>query len=447
MKEKKDTFFALSTPPGNSATATIRVSGPRSPDILKKITKKRLDFFKPKKSIVVPIYNKNNMLVDKCVVVYYRKPKSYTGENVIEIHTHGNPIIVQNLFSVFLGLGIRLAKPGEFTNTAYKNNKIDLVQAEAVFNLISAQSEQGVNLSLNNLEGKLSSEFSNIRSDLSHTLSLIEYELDISETDTQTNTTETVYNNLIKIITKIKKLIKSHGASKILISGAKVVIVGKPNVGKSTLFNLLLNYDRSIVTNTPGTTRDTLEASMVVGGFTINLVDTAGIRKTIDPIEKIGVQKTQKELESSNLTLLVVDKKPSKKQLELVKKTPSVVVFNKSDLLNKNKKTAIKNNKNIDIVLSAKNKKGLGGLLKNIKNKLNQEALFNESFYITSTRQKEVLSLIKTELNKTLKTKNLDLELIAIEIKEVINHFDWLLGKTTPDDILNNLFSKFCVGK
>jgi len=447
VKHKKDTFFALSTPPGKSATSTIRVSGPRSPYILEKITKRHLGFFKPSKSTLVSLYNKNNTLIDKCLVVYYRKPRSYTGENVIEIHTHGNPIIIQSLFNVFLKLGIRLARAGEFTKTAYKNNKIDLVQAEAVFNLINAQSRQGVNLSLNNLEGKLSNEFSNIRKNLRQALSLIEYELDISETDTQTKTTEMVYNNIIKTNTKIKKLIKSHKASKILISGAKVVIVGKPNVGKSTLFNLFLNYERSIVTNTPGTTRDTLEASIVVGGFTINLVDTAGIRKTSDPIEKIGVQKTQKEVESSNLILLVVDKKPTKKQLKLIKKTPTIVVFNKSDLLNKNDKFSVKNNNNIDIILSAKNNKGLGKLLKNIKNKLSHSVLFNENFYITSTRQKEVLGLIKTDLNKLLKTKNLDLELVAIEIKGVINHFDWLLGKTTPDDILNNLFSNFCVGK
>ena len=447
MKQEKDTFFALSTPPGKSATATIRISGPQSPDILKKITKKHLGFFKPNKSRLTSIYNKNNILIDKCLIVYYRAPRSYTGENVIEFHTHGNPIIVQNLFDVLLELGVRMAKAGEFTKTAYKNNKIDLVQAEAVFNLINAKSEQGVSLSLNNLEGRLSNEFSQIRKDLVQTLSLIEYELDISETDTQTKTTETVYKNIIKTNTKIKKLIKSHRASKILISGARVVIVGKPNVGKSTLFNLFLNYDRSIVTNTPGTTRDTLEASIVVGGFTINLIDTAGIRKTNEPIEKIGVQKTKKELETSNLVLLVVDKKPTRKQLELTKKTPVIVVFNKSDLLNKNEEKTIKNNNNVDVVLSAKNKKGLDRLRKKIKTKLNQKDSFNESFYITSTRQKEVLGLIKAELNKLLKTKNLDLELIAFEIKRIINHFDWLLGKTTPDHILNNLFSNFCVGK
>ncbi len=447
MKHKQDTFFALSTPLGKSATATVRVSGPRSPDILKKITKKNLRFFKPNAARLVSIYNKNNSLIDKCVVVYYRKPKSYTGENVIEINTHGNPIIIQKLFDVFLDLGIRLAKAGEFTKTAYNNNKIDLVQAEAVFNLINAQTEQGINLSLNNLEGKLSNEFLSIRKDLQQSLSLIEYELDISEVDTQTNTTKTVYANLKKTNTKIKALIKSYRASKVLISGAKVVIAGKPNVGKSTLFNLLLNYDRSIVTNTPGTTRDTLEAPITIGGFTINLVDTAGIRKTGDPIEKIGVQKTKKELKSSNLTLLVVDNDFNEKQLTTTNKTPTIIIFNKCDLLNRKEKLAIKHNNNIDIVLSAKDKKGLGGLLKLIKNKLNQEVLLAENFYITSTRQKEVLTLIKTDLNKLLKTNDIDLELIAFDIKEAVNRFDWLLGKTTPDHILNNLFSNFCVGK
>tara|TARA_X000001036_G_scaffold255845_3_gene238098 strand:- start:5562 stop:6905 length:1344 start_codon:yes stop_codon:yes gene_type:complete len=447
MKKNQDTIFALSTPSGRSATATIRISGPQSPIILKKLTNRKTAYFKSNKSTYTSIYNKNNNLVDKSIVVYYRKPKSYTGENLIEIHTHGNPTIVQNLIGVLLEKGVRLAKAGEFTKTAYINNKIDLIQAEAVYNLINSQTTKAINISLDNLEGKLSNEFLKIRKKLKTSLSLIEYELDISEVDTQTSTTKTVYKNIDETIKKINNLIKSHKTSDVFSSGARVVIVGKPNVGKSTLFNLLLNYERSIVTNVPGTTRDTVEAPITVGGFAVKLIDTAGIRNTEDPVEKIGVQKTKTELMLSNLTLLVLDEMPTKKQLLEAKKTPTIIILNKSDLLNKKEKLVAINNNKVSIVMSAKNKGGTKNLLKKIENKLNQETQNIDSFYITSIRQKEVLQKIKTILKKLLKSKTPELEIISINIKDAIGQFDWLLGRTTPDDILNNVFSNFCVGK
>ena len=447
MKKKQDTFFALSTPTGRSATATIRISGPQSPTILKKLTNQKIEYFKSNKSTLTPIYNKNNTLIDKCVVVYYRKPKSYTGENLIEIHTHGNPTIVQNLIGLLLETGVRLARAGEFTETAYLNNKIDLIQAEAIYNLINSQTTKAINISLDNLEGKLSNEFLKIRNKLKTSLSLIEYELDISEVDTQTSTTKTVYKNIYETIKKVNKLIKSHKTSAVFSSGARVVIVGKPNVGKSTLFNMLLNYERSIVTNIPGTTRDTVEAPITIGGFSIKLIDTAGIRNTEDPVEKIGVQKTKNELTMSNLTLLVLDKTPTKKQLLQAKKTPTIIILNKSDTLNKKEKLIATNNNKVNIVMSAKNKVKAKKLIKKIEKKLSQETQRSDSFYVTSIRQKEVLQKIKIILKTLLKLETPELEIISINIKDAISQFDWLLGKTTPDDILNNVFSNFCVGK
>ena len=447
MKKKQDTFFALSTPTGRSATATIRISGPQSPTILKKLTNQKIEYFKSNKSTLTPIYNKNNTLIDKCVVVYYRKPKSYTGENLIEIHTHGNPTIVQNLIGLLLETGVRLARAGEFTETAYLNNKIDLIQAEAIYNLINSQTTKAINISLDNLEGKLSNEFLKIRNKLKTSLSLIEYELDISEVDTQTSTTKTVYKNIDETIKKVNKLIKSHKTSAVFSSGARVVIVGKPNVGKSTLFNMLLNYERSIVTNIPGTTRDTVEAPITIGGFSIKLIDTAGIRNTEDPVEKIGVQKTKNELTMSNLTLLVLDKTPTKKQLLQAKKTPTIIILNKSDTLNKKEKLIATNNNKVNIVMSAKNKVKAKKLIKKIEKKLSQETQRSDSFYVTSIRQKEVLQKIKIILKTLLKLETPELEIISINIKDAISQFDWLLGKTTPDDILNNVFSNFCVGK
>ena len=286
----KETYYALSTPMGVSATATIRISGPKAIDIISKMTNKPVVYFKHGVSKVLSIFNVNNNLVDKVVVVCFEGPNSYTGENMVEIHSHGNPIIVKNVFRCLSALGLRLANPGEFTKTAYLNKKIDLVQAESVFNLINSQTSGGVDISLNNLRGSLSNKLSLIQKSLIYTLSLIEYELDITETDNLKNTQTQVLSSLTETLESTKKLIKTHSTARIISEGLRVVIIGRPNVGKSTLFNALLQYDRSIVTSDPGTTRDVIEAQRNISGFSIVVVDTAGMRQTKNKAEVAGVK-------------------------------------------------------------------------------------------------------------------------------------------------------------
>jgi len=442
-----DTYYALSTPRGISATATVRISGPEAINTISTITNKTNDYFLNKKSFVLDLFNKNNSLIDKCVVVCYRKPRSYTGENMVEIHTHGNPTIIKNLFNCLSAHGLRIATPGEFTRTAYKNNKIDLVQAESVFNLINSQTSGGIDLSLNNLGGVLSKEFSSIKKRLIRTLSLIEYELDISETDNIKKTKTTVFNDLKNSQKRINKLIKTHKTASVISDGSRVVLAGETNVGKSTLFNTLLNHERSIVTHLPGTTRDVIESSLTTGGFSIVIVDTAGIRKTKNPVEAVGVKKTILELNSADLIVSIVDSLSSIGKTKTPKNTPVIFVYNKTDLLSKKELISVYKNKKINCFISAKTKKGVKELLRLIEKTLEQNLPKTEGFYITTQRQKEVLVSIKKILKTLTGFKTFDLEVFALEIKTAIDQFDWLLGKTTPDTVLDEVFSLFCVGK
>ena len=229
--------------------------------------------------------------------------------------------------------------------------------------------------------------------------------------------------------------------------GSRVVLVGEPNVGKSTLFNTLLNHERSIVTHLPGTTSDVIEAPRSVSGFSIVVVDTAGIRKTKNPVEAAGVDKTISELNSADIIISIVDSLPPRMVVKTPKDTPVIFVYNKTDLLSKTEFSSLYKNKKIDCFISSKTKQGIRGLLKLIEKTIDQSLPKTESFYITTQRQKEVLLSIKKTLKSLSSQKIFDLEVFSIEIKTAINQFDWLLGKTTPDDVLDEVFSSFCVGK
>lgn len=443
----KDTIYALSTPPGVSATSTVRISGPIALRAVSSLSKKPIGFFKHKTANVLNIFNKDNNLIDKCVIIFYRAPHSYTGENLVEVHTHGNQTIIKNLFNCLAELGLRVANPGEFTRKAYLNNKIDLVQVEATLNLINSQSKMGIDLSLNNLGGALSNKFASIKKNLIHTLSLVEHELDISETENLNQTKKLVSSNISISIKEVKALINSHKTARIFSDGARIVLLGKPNVGKSTLFNALLGHNRSIVTRVPGTTRDTIEAPKNISGFSVTLVDTAGLRTTEDPVESAGVNKTLSEIKSADLIISLVDSPPTNTKTKTPKNAPLIMVYNKIDLLSKKELNKLTRYKNIDAFISAKTKRGLDVLFDLIEKNIENNLPTSDGFFITSNRQKEVLVSIKKTLSTLPNSKPLDLEIVALEIKSALNQFNWLLGKTTPNDVLDEVFSMFCVGK
>ena len=440
--KKQNTYFGLSTPLGRSATATIRISGRESKKIVKKLTIGKLKNPEHRISSVVDIFNKNNMLIDNVMMSYFKGPNSYTGDDLVEIHTHGNPIIIEQVCEALLDLGLRVAEAGEFTRAAYLNNKIDLVQAESILSLINSKTIRGVNLSLNNISGSLSIKMSQMRKEIVKTLGLVEYELDISETDTKKKTTKEIKKRINKVLCETDELISTAKSARINTVGASVVIYGKPNVGKSTLFNTLLNYERSIVTNIAGTTRDTIEEASIIGKHNVLFIDTAGIRVTTNTVEKLGVERTQEKINNADISIQVVTKTPKTKTTN----PNNITVLNKIDLLKKNEINNTKNDKTT-ICISAKHKTGITNLLKKINKKLDMKSKCNMENQITSTRQKQRLKNIHKELQKTLKNKENNLEIIAHHLSCAIKEFDSLFGKTPTDDVLESVFSNFCVGK
>tara|TARA_S200000501_G_scaffold261032_1_gene244999 strand:- start:14 stop:1348 length:1335 start_codon:yes stop_codon:yes gene_type:complete len=441
--EKESTYFGLSTPLGRSATATIRISGYKSKSVLSKITAGKLKNPKHKNTSVFDIYNKNNDLIDNVLITFFEAPNSYTGEDLIEIHTHGNPVIIDMVYDTLFDLGLRLAEPGEFTRTAYLNDKIDLIQAEGILSLINSNTKEGVGLSLNNISGSLSKKTKQMRSNIISTLGLIEYELDISEKDNQQRTITQAHKNIKNLLIETSELISTAKYARIKTIGAQIVIYGKPNAGKSTLFNSLLNYDRSIVTDIKGTTRDTIEEVSSVGNHSVIFIDTAGVRTTEDPIEKLGVKRTQEKVNSADLSLHMITSVPKKTKL---KPKNNITVLNKIDLLGKRELNKVRNNKDL-VCVSAKNKTGIRLLLKRINKELDLKTRNKVANQITSPRQELSLRNAQKELQKALESREDNLEIMAHHLTGAIKAFDVLIGRTSPDDILESVFSNFCVGK
>ena len=444
MTNQQNTVFALSSPPGRSALSVIRITGDKAFWVVKKLTNNKINKFKHRTSTPSFIYNKNNSLIDKAVLAFYCSPSSYTGENLVEITTHGNPIIVDNLFNRLVGLGLRLANPGEFTSRAYHNKKIDLVQAESTLSVINARSKMGVQSSLLGVAGKLSNKLKQTKKLLMLSLSELEYELDISETDDKDTVVERAEKNIKNIVLEMEKLVQTHDKSSILMDGARVAIVGAPNVGKSTLLNALIDDERAIVTKTPGTTRDAIEVPTYFSNHPVLLIDTAGIRKTDNDIEKLGIEKTKQQIISADIIYNIQSNKKNHK----TSPNKTIKIFNKSDLMTKKEKEGLQEKNPHSVVVSAKNKNGLNYLKQKTEKILEQKTKSTESLFLSSKRQQAALIKSINHLKTALKKESLiEVEIVAHNTRLALNEFDWVLGKTTTDDILNNVFSGFCVGK
>ncbi len=440
----QETYFALSTPSGRSATATIRISGPNSKKTILKFFKSKGRNLKPGLNHVVSLYNKNNDLIDKCVVVFYKSPKSFTGDDMVEIHTHGNPVIIETISKELLELGIRHAEAGEFTRAALLNNKIDLIQAESLLSLINAKSITGVQISNTNLTGALTKRFKKMRNILIKTQGILEYELDISETEDQKEISNQALSSLKKIHKMAEGLISSTTNARINIDGARIVVFGEPNVGKSSIFNALLTYKRSIVTDIAGTTRDSIKERLNIGKHNTVLIDTAGIRNTKDKVEQLGIDRSNEEIKNADVLLHIVD---ATKNVDYKEHKNQITVLNKTDLLSEDQKSTMRNTNTKAIFVSAKDKTGINFLIEKIEKKLNTITNHNQNEHITSPRQEQLLIKVKKTILPIIQNQETNIEIIAYHTKEAINHFDHLLGKTSVDDILDDVFSNFCVGK
>ena len=434
----RDTIVAPSTPYGESGLAVIRLSGD---DALVNssflFNNKKL---KNRYAHHCKLYSAGQ-LIDDVIVTFFKAPHSFTGENIIEISCHGSVAIVNKIIKLLISADCRLAEPGEFTKRAFLNGKIDLLQAESIASIISSKSEVNIKNQQRILSGELSNILIKIRNDLINLISFIEHQLDINEED-EIDQTSKLVDLLTTIISPLLKLKNSYNRGKMFELGIKIAITGKPNVGKSTLFNALIDSDHAITSNLPGTTRDILTSEFVLQGVPITLYDTAGIRESDNIIERMGVEKALKLIKGSDINIVIFDS-IDKEALNYDQKK-SILILNKCDNLNQ---SVIK--KGI-VHCSIINSVGIDIILDMIIKKINTTKSSSNSTFISSFRQSELINNSYNILSKTLniiKTEMIDLEIISFELRESLSNFDVLLGKTTPDDIINNIFSKMCVGK
>ena len=399
----------------------------------------------------------NGQIIDEVLVSYFKSPKSYTTENMCEINSHGGNFIVRKILELCLKNGADLAEPGEFTKRAFLNGRIDLLQAESVIDVINAKSEREAKTGIKQLEGFLSKEISDIKKDIMDVMVNIEVAIDYPEYDVDDVTINQITQMLGKIEGKLLKLEKSFDNGKIIKEGIKTAIIGKPNVGKSSLLNAILKEDRAIVTEYEGTTRDTIEEFVNINGIPLKLVDTAGIRNAKDEVEKIGINKSRDIANEADLVIAIFDstKELTKEDLEILniaKNKKSIIILNKIDLetkIDENNEKIKQTSDNI-IKISALNNIGIEKLYEKISElfNLNEINLDSESI-ITNIRHKNLISKSIEDVKKTKETINnkMPLDIIAIFIKDILSDLSNITGEEVSEDIINEIFSKFCLGK
>ncbi len=441
-----DCIVSLITPPLKGAVAVIRISGDRSLEIINNIFSREVS-----KSHYVYyghiIDKSNNEIIDEVIVSYFKAPKSFTGEDVVEISCHGSMIIANQIIELIIKYGARIAQRGEFSARAFYNERIDLVQAEAINSLINAETLQSKRLQMYSLTGETSKLIKPIETTLADILSLIEVNIDYPEyQDIEEMTNDKIIKNINPLIEIIDKLIKNGERNKIINEGINVALVGRPNVGKSSLLNALLKTDKAIVTDIPGTTRDVVEGKINLGGIILNLLDTAGIRDSFDEVEKIGIQKSKDVIDTADLIILVMEANivtdEDKILLDLTKNKKRIVVYNKKELIDENK---LDQNK---IYISALNK-DISSLEKAIKKLFNVEEINNLIPSLCSSREIGLLSQTKMNLLSAREEalNNISLDLVSIYLKRAYDSIRDILGKETKVDLESEIFSRFCVGK
>lgn len=447
------TIAAISTPPGVGGIGIVRISGKEALEITKKVFKPKKD--REYKSHTIRygyIVDNENNIVDEVLVSYFKAPNTYTGEDICEINCHGGTISTKKILDLVLKNGAVMAEAGEFTKKAFINGKLDLSQAEAVIDVINSKTEKENKASLNQLQGFLSKKINEIKRIIVDLLVDIEANIDYPEYDIEEVKREKIEKNLSESIEKLVKLEKSFESGKMLKEGVTTAIVGKPNVGKSSLLNALLKEERAIVTEIPGTTRDTIEEYITIKGVPLKIIDTAGIRETTDRVEEIGVEKSKKILNEAQLVLILLDGTKNLEQedielLGLVENKKYIVVINKIDVENKIDKSKI-TGKFVEI--SAKTLEGLENLENIIENmfSFNDIEVENEAI-ITSLRHKQLIVLAKEELEKTRDAviSGLPIDMLSIEMQNAIQHLGEITGEAVSEDVIKGIFSKFCVGK
>lgn len=448
-----DTICALATPPYKSALAIVRLSGEKSLKILQQITNTNIDKIKPNQAFLTKLFKGKtqvNSAIDECVVVYYKGPKSYTGYDSVDFFLHGNPIICEELISTLVSLGARRANKGEFSAQAYFNSKFDLLKAQGINDLINATSLVSKNLALNTLNGENSKFINKIKEEILLSISSMEYYIEnhYVENDLEANKElELTKKKIEELISKVNYHLQNTRKKNFIYSGINVGIIGKSNVGKSTLLNSILKKDKAIVSSVPGTTRDVVEGEVEIKGIKFIFHDTAGIRTTKNKIENLGIKKTYEIIKKADLLLLLSDTNfdafKEKKISSLIKEKPIVKVITKKDI-NKNKKV-----EDADIYISAL-KEDIKPLIDLIINKLDLNRI--EESYFLGQRDVDYLNRIKEQFSDTLSAIEQinEIEICSDKLRTVINTINEFLGNNeskTAEDVYETLFSNFCLGK
>lgn len=456
---KEDTIAAVATPVGEGGVAIVRVSGPDAERIAKEIFSRSAGRNGTLRSHTLHYGTirepKTGEVLDDVLLALMRKPRSYTGEDVVELHCHGGPFLVRRVLELVLSRGVRHAEPGEFTKRAFLNGRLDLAQAEAVLDLIRARTDQGMRLALGQVKGELSKWVGELREELLDILVQVEAAIDFPEEEIELLQRDQLAAKMEALRERIVGLIASYEWGRLFREGARVCIAGRPNVGKSSLLNALVGEERVIVTPVPGTTRDVIEESINLGGLPVVLWDTAGIRETHDQVERIGVDFSLKRLEEAEVALVVLDGSSSlctedHSILEAVRGKKGLVVINKNDLPQKLdilqvKKEALKKEM---VWVSAKEGRGLDDLKRALRKLLLGEQI-EPAIVLTHMRHKAALERAEDGLTEAIRALSggLPAEIVAVELQEAKEGLEEVIGVITNDNILEQIFSKFCVGK
>lgn len=463
MHRQHDTICALATPPGIGAIAVIRISGKETLTILDNIFQSASPSFSIEKAKGNRIYfgkiKDKETILDEVLLSLFKSPISYTGEDTAEISCHGSTFIQQKMLELILQQGARLAAPGEFTMRAFFNGKFDLSQAEAVADLIHSSSQTAHDLAMNQMRGGYSNEIKGLRQQLLDFASLIELELDFSEEDVEFADRSNMLDIINRLQKSMKKLIESFSTGNVIRQGIPVAIIGKPNVGKSTLLNALLNEERAIVSDIPGTTRDTVEDTIVLDGICFRFIDTAGLRQSEDHIESIGIERTYEKINQARIILYVFDVsdtgieeineslKDFRQHIESGQKT-FILIANKTDLLVETPKHFVSYVELETIFASAKRKEGLS-LISDTLTKTVRKNLLTDQTIVSNSRHLEALLRASEALNNTAKGILTDIptDLIATDVRAALYYLGEITGQVSTEELLGNIFGKFCIGK
>ena len=449
-----DVIVAAATPPGVSALAVVRLSGKQSIDLVQELFQGKILSEQPSHTLHLGILKDGAEAIDEVIVSVFREPNSFTKENAVEISCHGSTLIVQRIIRALMKHGAVLAAPGEFTKRAFLNGRFDLAQAEAVADLINAETDNARQAALNQMRGGFSKEIKRLREELIHFASLIELELDFGEEDVEFAKRDDLRKLVIKIQTHLDPLIRSFDQGNVIKNGVPTVIAGKPNVGKSTLLNALLNEEKAIVSDIPGTTRDVIEDEMVLGGINFRFIDTAGLRETTDTIEALGIGRTREQLKKASLILYLVDLTNATldeingelKELDALN-IPVIRIANKMD---KGNPELVRQLMKQDFqFISATNKTNLKALEEKILDKFHVDKIKQGDVIVTNTRHYQSLQDTHDALSRVLKgmDERVTGDFLAMDVRNALHHLGLITGQISTDDLLANIFSKFCIGK